>query len=137
MNAVSVSRLATCHPELVRLFKWVDLEYPCLVLEGHRGEAAQNAAFDGGKSQLRWPNGKHNSLPSLAVDVCPLPVEWDNLKAFYHFGGYVRGVARSIGIRVRWGGDWDGDLDFKDQSFNDLVHFELVLPPPTPGVVTV
>jgi peptidoglycan L-alanyl-D-glutamate endopeptidase CwlK len=27
---------------------------------------------------------------------------------------------------VRYGGDWDGDKDINDQTFNDTVHFELV-----------
>jgi hypothetical protein len=26
---------------------------------------------------------------------------------------------------LRFGMDWDGDLDFSDQTFDDLVHFEL------------
>ena len=41
------------------------------------------------------------------------------------FAGYVQGVAEQLGIKIRWGGDWDSDFDFKDQTFNDLVHFEL------------
>lgn len=38
------------------------------------------------------------------------------------------GTADQIGLtgRIRWGGDWDRDHDVKDQTFNDLVHFEVV-----------
>lgn len=28
--------------------------------------------------------------------------------------------------KLRWGGDWDGDHDFKDSKFIDLPHFELI-----------
>jgi peptidoglycan L-alanyl-D-glutamate endopeptidase CwlK len=28
---------------------------------------------------------------------------------------------------MRWGGDWDGDGDTKDERFFDGPHFELVL----------
>ena len=33
-------------------------------------------------------------------------------------------VAAGLDIEIRWGGDWDGDNEFTDQSFDDLVHFE-------------
>jgi hypothetical protein len=29
-------------------------------------------------------------------------------------------------VRVRWGGDWDGDFETKDNKFDDLVHFEIL-----------
>lgn len=38
------------------------------VTEGHRGEAAQNAAFEAGFSKKRWPDSGHNSLPARAFD---------------------------------------------------------------------
>ena len=40
----------------------------------------------------------------------------------FHF---VLFVYKKMKINVRWGGDWDSDLDFNDQKFLDLVHFEL------------
>ena len=45
---------------------------------------------------------------------------------FYDFGGYVVGAAHRLGVPIRWGGDWDQDHDvFDDQTFQDLVHFEI------------
>ena len=64
----------------------------------------------------------------MAVDVCPYPIDWNNKERFYHFAGYVKGIADSMGIKIRWGGDWDGDTVFDDQSFHDLPHFELLEP---------
>ncbi len=43
-----------------------------------------------------------------------------------YFAGLVRGIAVSWGVKIRWGGDWDMDGDLKDNSFDDLVHFEIV-----------
>jgi len=40
--------------------------------------------------------------------------------------GFVLGIAHMKGIKIRWGGDWDGDTKMNDQKFNDLVHFELM-----------
>lgn len=125
-SRTSLSRLRTVHPQLQRLFERIVLNYDCTVLEGHRGEKAQNRAYDEGRSKLRWPDGKHNAYPSRAVDVAPYPIDWQNLKRFYDFAGFVRGVAACMGISIRWGGDWDRDYDLDDQRFNDLVHFELV-----------
>ncbi len=34
-------------------------------------------------------------------------------------------AAHDLGIELRWGGDWDRDAEFDDQTFNDLPHFEL------------
>ena len=44
---------------------------------------------------------------------------------WYYFGGFVLGTAEELGIDIRWGGDWDGDRDLDDQSFDDLDHFEI------------
>lgn len=118
-------QLRTCDPWLQNLFQRVVLTYDCSILIGHRGEALQHRAFLSGASKLDWPDGEHNKYPSQAVDAAPYPIDWNDTKRFYHFAGYVLGVAELLGIPIRWGGDWDGDHDLNDQDFNDLVHFEL------------
>lgn len=118
-------RLNSCHPDLVRLFEEVVKHYDCTILCGHRSEEEQTKAFSEGRSKVQFPDSKHNSIPSLAVDVSPYPVDWDDLGRFYHFVGYVRGVAQGMGIGIRSGADWDGDFEIKDNNFNDLPHFEL------------
>lgn len=131
-SSTSRTRLSTCHPDLQVLFQHVVQNFDCTILEGHRGQEAQAAAFRAGKSQLRFPHGKHNGEPSMAVDVAPYPIDWGDLPRFRYFAGYVQGVAEMLLLRgemeheVRWGGDWDQDTQVKDNSFNDLVHFELV-----------
>lgn len=121
----SLHQLRTCDPRLQELFRRVVLEYDCSILVGHRGEQAQHEAFLAGKSKLDWPDGNHNSYPSKAVDVAPWPIDWEKTIRFYHFAGYVVGVARVLDIPIRWGGDWDSDFVLDDQRFNDLVHFEI------------
>jgi len=68
----------------------------------------------------------HNRYPSRAIDLAPWPLDWSDIRRFYYFGGFVVGVANKLDIPIRWGGDWDGDFEVKDQNFNDLVHFELL-----------
>lgn len=122
----SLERLSNVHPELRRVMDEVIKHVDFTVLCGHRGEEEQNMAFAQGKSKLKWPDGKHNTLPSRAVDIAPYPVNWENVREFYLFAGFVLGVANQIGVQLRWGGDWDRDWDILDNRFNDLPHFELL-----------
>lgn len=121
----SKKRLATCHPDLQKVFNQVIKRVDCSILCGHRGEADQNKAYEKGHSKVKYPKGRHNAMPSNAVDVAPYPIDWDNLERFTLFAGYVLGVAESMGIRLIWGNDWDGDFDTKDTGFRDYPHFEL------------
>jgi hypothetical protein len=110
---------------LQRLFLEVVKYFDCTIECGHRGKEAQNAAFAAGKSKLKFPQSKHNVLPSLAVDVSPYPVNYKDVQRYYYFAGQVVQIAREMELAVRWGGDWDGDSFVNDQNFNDLVHFEI------------
>jgi len=129
----SRSNLDTCHIDLQVLFETVLPEFDHSVLCGHRGEEDQNKFFDEGKSKVRYPDGKHNKTPSEAIDAAPYPIDWKNRERFIAFGCYVLGVADQLlrdGImshRVRWGGDWNhSSRDLTPQTFDDLVHFELI-----------
>lgn len=130
LSAKSLERLSTCDQRLQELFKRVGESYPCLVTEGHRDMQRQNEAFEKGFSQVKWPDGKHNSFPSLAVDVVPLQsdgsIDWNDRIKFYHFIGYVLGMAEVLGFNVRSGSDWNKNLNLKDQKFYDLPHWEIV-----------
>ena len=128
----SMKELSTCHIDLQVIFFNVVRTFDCKVIEGYRNEERQNIAFQDGKSKLKYPDGKHNNLPSMAVDVAPWPVDWKDIKRFYYFAGYVMGIASKlkdegkIEHSLRWGGDWDSDTIVTDQQFNDLVHYELI-----------
>lgn len=121
----SAARLATCHPDLRRVFIKVLQVFDCSILCGHRSEEAQNALPDD-KTQVKFPDSMHNSLPSKAVDVAPYPIDWDDRERLSYFAGIVIGVGASMGVGIRWGGDWDKDNELKDNNFDDLVHFELI-----------
>ncbi len=106
------------------------------ILKGHRPESEQNAAYYGipQRSKLKWPNGKHNGVPSQAVDVqtYPLPImgtKQQNDQALreeqlYLLGLYV-GIASEMGIELRTGADWDRDGEIVDNGFDDFFHVEL------------
>lgn len=135
-SKVSMQRLDTVHEDLQRLFLRVVRYYDCSVIAGHRTKYDQNLAQANKRSKVRWPESKHNSFPSTAIDVVPYPINWGNvgtemqrrkaISRFYHFAGYVLRMSEELDITLRWGGDWDSDKEFTDQDFDDLVHWEIV-----------
>lgn len=122
----SQNNLSQAHPDLQRLFNEVIKYFDCSVICGHRTKEKQDEAYNSGKSKVQFPDSKHNSLPSMAVDVVPYPIDWEDTRRLYMFVGIVRGIAAQMGINIRCGADWDGDMEVKDQNFHDLPHFELV-----------
>ena len=110
----SLYRLDTCHPVLKLLMIRVLDTSPrdMTILCGHRGEADQNDAYSKGNSKLRWPQSKHNSMPSLAVDVAPYPIDWLNTLAFKELAVCVKSVWDEMtdderdGWHLMHGGDW-------------------------------
>lgn len=149
----SQTHLATCHYVLQELAKRVIKHYDYSVLIGHRPESKQNAAYLNQISTKRWPESKHNKLPSLALDASPYPIpegwgdldltaphardlQWKERVKFYEMVAIFKfcwaemceedeQLAEAYGLRC--GADWDGDNDYRDQSFDDLVHIELVI----------
>ena len=122
-SVASSDKLKTCCEPLQRLFNAVILERDCIVVCGFRDQVAQDAAFDKGFSKLRWPHGRHNRNPSMAVDVLPYPFkneDWKDLELWAAFVEVVKNKAAELGIPIICGYDW--------KSFQDVDHFELADP---------
>ena len=112
------------HPDLQKLFLEAVKVRDCSIIEGYRTKDDQDAAFYAGRAKVKWPNGKHNKFPSLAVDVWPYPVprttdgQIDDLSPVWDsFARYVYDVAEKLNIQVIWGGNWE--------SLVDKPHWEL------------
>ncbi len=136
-NTRSSMRLKTCDPRLIQLFELVVETYDCTIVGGARtpAEQAENVAH-GVSKRLDSKHVVDATHPlSRAVDAAPAPVVWPypgsetyikDIARFYHFAGYVKKCAEILKIRLRYGGDWNDNLDFTDQTFDDLDHFELI-----------
>lgn len=122
----SRQRLETCHPLLQEIaneaIKYIDFSILC----GYRDELEQNQAVRNKASKVEFPNSKHNSLPSIAMDVTPYPIDWKDIKRFAYLMGILKGIAMVKGIEVRTGTDWDLDGDITDHKFMDWPHIELI-----------
>jgi peptidoglycan L-alanyl-D-glutamate endopeptidase CwlK len=134
----SRERLDTCHKDLQRICERVVKSFDISVVEGHRTLEKQKEYYESGLSKLDGvaQKSKHQSFPSMAVDIAPYPIDFaDKHKKkarFYMMAGYIFMAADDlyregkVSHKLRWGGDWDSDKDFDDQTFDDLPHFELV-----------
>lgn len=113
----SVKLLSECDPRLQRVcyeaIKYIDF----IVICGHRNECEQNECYANGTSKLRYPKSKHNSLPSLAVDIAPYPIDWKDIDRFKELGKIMKREADKLGVRLRWGGDF--------LLFKDYPHYEV------------
>ena len=127
LDTVDPELQAVCH-ELVKL-------YDITVISGFRSKEEQDRLILEGRSKLAWPKSRHNrnrytltQPPSMAVDIAPYPIDWQDTSRFVFMAGLFLGIAHERGTAVRWGGDWDRDgTILTDQNFNDLPHFELVV----------
>lgn len=103
------------------------------VVQTARSKAEQDRYFEIGKSQVRWPKSKHNRLSTadkvLAFDAAPYvngKVSWKKEHCIF-LAGIIQSAAKSLGVIIRWGGNWDMDGEpITDQNFQDLVHYEVI-----------
>ncbi len=132
----STARLETCSENLQLvcreaikrtpyLCKVTTLVVPDLtIICGTRNQVQQQAAFDAGLSQVKWPNSKHNSDPSMAVDVgvyissLPGHIPWSSKLIWKAQHFLIKEVADELNIKLRYG------IDF--ESFWDAPHIEEV-----------
>jgi len=114
----SLEKLATVDPKLRLVLSEAIKHFDFSCIDGHRDEATQTEYYNKGTSQVQWPNSKHNTYPSRAVDIVPYPGGFDNEDSmFYLMATHIFRAAAGIGVRLDWGGHW--------RNFKDLAHFEL------------
>lgn len=116
----SKDKLKTCHPDLQRLMNEVIKRVDITILCGHRDKEAQNGAYNAGRSKVRYPHSRHNKVPSLAVDIAPYPIDWNDIERFIEVSEIVKTVADELQIEIEYGGDW--------HSFKDYPHYQLRVP---------
>tara|TARA_R100001082_G_C4342164_1_gene150640 strand:- start:265 stop:675 length:411 start_codon:yes stop_codon:yes gene_type:complete len=121
----SKENLSGVDPVLKMLFTEVVKHFDCSVTEGLRSLERQKELVKKGASKTL----KSKHIDGMAVDVVAYPIDYEDTKRNYYFGGFVMGMAKAMGLPLRWGGDWDGDTMLSgrdpDQTFDDLVHFEI------------
>ena len=127
--------LKDVHPKVRYVVEQASDHIKCRILEGKRTVERQQELIDTGQSKIKDASKAPHVL-GHAVDLVPLTNHgkfdgWGNdpkeLAMFYSLQAILRVVATNMGYKPRVGSDWDMDWSFKDQGFDDLVHFELIL----------
>jgi peptidoglycan L-alanyl-D-glutamate endopeptidase CwlK len=111
-----MKRIRECAEPLQAIAHELIKEMDITVLCGYRGKDAQNLAFQEKRSKFRFPNSKHNVKPSLAIDLAPYPLDWDNTDRFKEMCARVELIAMRLGIDIKLG---------RDFSFVDWPHIQL------------
>ena len=108
----SRERMETCDPQIQLVLEEAIKHYDFSILEGHRGEEKQQEYFKSGASKVQYPNSKHNSFPSKAVDIVPYPVDWENIHRFNELSDVMKKACETVGVgNLHWGYDlWQWDL---------------------------
>lgn len=157
-GAGSTKQFETLHSDLQTILAW-GIKH-CLVdfslVEGHRPPEKQFEYYKKGREfkNGRWvvvnqkavitnvdgyhTKGKHNLLPSHAVDFCAYvpdkpKLDWDAVHLTYIAATlvYIADQLYDDGViqhKLRWGGNWDKDGDLADNKLYDRPHVEIYKP---------
>lgn len=126
-NKRSLEILPTLHPNLQRVLTEAIRHSPFefQIICGERNQTDQNKAVAEGRSKAKFGESAHNYSPSCAADCTPVPLNWNDHRAFQKMGDHIMAVAKSLGIAIRWGGDFNRDGDKTTKDSWDKPHFEL------------
>jgi len=127
-------KLSSCHPTLVKLMEYAIKDFKFIIICGYRNKQDQNAAYNAKKSKVIYPNSKHNSQPSLAVDIAPVKlnkdytywIDWKDIDLFIELYNHIKECSNELGIKIRWGGDFNMDGDITTTDAWDKSHYELI-----------
>lgn len=130
LSQKSLDRLTGVNPRLVDVVKRA-IEITTqdfMVLEGVRSQARQDELYAQGRTKpgpiVTWVKvGTHTN--GTAVDLVPCPVDWNDLTKFDAISKAMFAAAKELGVKIRWGADWDQDGVARERGESDSPHFEL------------
>lgn len=115
---VQLNERSLIHPELLKVLDACTA--PFRVISTIRTPEAQEVAYKTGHSKAHWGESPHDFVPSLAVDLIPLPfTDWKDLTQFMLLAHAMKNASQRVGVAIDWGGDWPADV------IKDYPHFQL------------
>lgn len=113
----SLRNLAEADSAIQTVMRAAIVDFDFIVLQSSRTREEQEADFAKGVSKAHWLQSAHDFSPSYAVDCCPYPVNWNDIRAFKMMSVVILSHAKSLGVDITWGGSW--------KNIKDFPHFEL------------
>lgn len=135
LNTNSRRLLFGVHPDLVAVVTRASelTTQPFVVTCGVRTPAEQAALYAQGRTKpgrvVTWTlNSRHFKAADgygHAVDLAPLPIDWDTPAKFDAISKAMFSAAAELGVALRWGADWDRDGQPRERGETDSPHFEI------------
>jgi peptidoglycan LD-endopeptidase CwlK len=117
----SKEKLATCCKDIQDIVNYAadngDIDFT--VICGHRGKEEQEAALKSGASKAKFGQSGHNQLPSIAIDIVPYPIDWNDLERFKKLAAWILECSGKLGKKLYWGGNWPKFRDYPHYSINN------------------
>lgn len=107
------------------------LPFPLFVVEGLRNKERQAELYAQGRTKpgkvVTWTlQSKH--IDGRAADLAPMidgAIDWSDTKKFDAIASAMFAAAKELGVKIRWGADWDMDGKPRERGESDSPHFEL------------
>ncbi|KQS55884.1 hypothetical protein ASG17_07490 [Brevundimonas sp. Leaf363] len=135
LGATSRGRLSGVHPQLVRVVERAIEISPVdfKVIEGVRTPARQKELYAQGRTKpgpvVTWTVNSNHFVKAdgfgHAVDLLPSPYDWKATGPFDQVSRAMFEAAKQLGVKIRWGADWDQDGKPRERGESDSPHFEL------------
>ncbi len=111
----STDNLKGVHEDLVRVVRRALELSPVdfTVIEGLRTPERQAELMKQGFTRTL----KSRHIIGQAVDIVPLPVDWNNPAPFRLVAEAMKKSAAELGVKITWGGDF--------KTFKDLPHYQI------------
>lgn len=142
LGSKSIKKLSGVHPDLVKVVKEAitTSEVDFGVVFGVRTAAEQHELYLKGRTKpgsiVTYKDGyknKSNHQPKedgygYSVDLAVwtgVTYDWNDIPKYRLVAKAMLDAAKKLGIKIRWGADWDMDGSTSDERFLDWGHFEL------------
>lgn len=134
----SLNNLSGVHPLLVavvvRALSLSKVDF--MVIEGVRTTERQAKLYAQGRTEpgqvVTWTMNSNHFLNTAtgfghAVDILPAPYDWKDTKPFDLVAEAMFAAAKELGVKIRWGADWNRNGIARERGETDSPHFELEL----------
>jgi peptidoglycan L-alanyl-D-glutamate endopeptidase CwlK len=131
----SKRNLIGVHPDMVAVVTRAIEISPAdfMVIEGVRTPERQKELYAQGRTKpgkrVTWTLNSNHFKQSdgfgRAVDLLPEPYDWKDPGQFDKVARAMREAGKQLGVKIRWGGDWDQDGRAREKGETDSPHFEL------------
>lgn len=134
LHQTSLDRLKGVDPRLVKVVHRAAQisTVGFMVVEGLRTLERQKQLYAQGRTTkgkiVTWTlKSKH--LDGLAVDLAPIQngqIDWTDLTKFDAIAKAIFMAAAELGVKIRWGADWNQNGRPREKGESDSPHFELL-----------